>query len=586
MSLLNLRNIVLIICWAALIAVITYFSSSLTGTLIAGALATLLFGFLIYDSNNNLKKAEMSFEYLKRGILGDYRALSEALKIGRDFAHFVENAVKSGRVDRAEILAMQKKMLADHPEFIGTSMVIEPNALDGADERYRNAAGHDANGCLIPYYYYNDDGTISFESLYGEPHKEDYYTYSRSKNATTILKPYDWEIEGKGVTIKMTSAAVRIACGKRFIGFVYVDIQLKDIKEIYDEVILYKNRYAHLSLDNVQRNISSYPGVFGILGQAIKASSNNQKEILNGLLQTSEQVSRISDKLKNAASTSFNASSAVARTIDELARSTGAQAANTQQGSAMIHQFGEIVEQDQVMLQQLNDATKVVEQMRDDGSAAVRELISRTQKRETFDENIKQGIENTNASAEKINSASQVIQDIASQTNLLALNAAIEAARAGEAGRGFAVVAEEIRKLAEQSSVSAKGINEVVQELQQNSQKAVEIMNISAQIAQEQAASVNLTGEKFDEIAKAIANTEENIAFLNNSGKKLTNGSATVIDVFSNMSAISQQNAAASQEIAATSEEVTESMKTISEDSNQLSTVAKALNSAIDKFSE
>lgn len=45
-----------------------------------------------------------------------------------------------------------------------------------------------------------------------------------------------------------------------------------------------------------------------------------------------------------------------------------------------------------------------------------------------------------NESAEKIEVASQMIQNIADQTNLLALNAAIEAARAGEAGRGFAVL--------------------------------------------------------------------------------------------------------------------------------------------------
>lgn len=60
---------------------------------------------------------------------------------------------------------------------------------------------------------------------------------------------------------------------------------------------------------------------------------------------------------------------------------------------------------------------------------------------------------------------SQLIRDISSRSNVLGLNAVLEAARAGAAGRGFSVVAEEIRKLSNTTSTSAKDIFRILDEM-------------------------------------------------------------------------------------------------------------------------
>ncbi|RJR50744.1 MAG: methyl-accepting chemotaxis protein [Desulfobacteraceae bacterium] len=70
---------------------------------------------------------------------------------------------------------------------------------------------------------------------------------------------------------------------------------------------------------------------------------------------------------------------------------------------------------------------------------------------------------------ERMQNITQIITTItkvANQINLLSLNAAIEAEKAGEYGIGFSVVAREIRRLADQTAVSALDIEGMIKETQ------------------------------------------------------------------------------------------------------------------------
>jgi methyl-accepting chemotaxis protein len=116
----------------------------------------------------------------------------------------------------------------------------------------------------------------------------------------------------------------------------------------------------------------------------------------------------------------------------------------------------------QQIAQASQDQTEVAQEARATASETIQIVAEASEALQNTVTTMGDQVEHLAERSSDIRRCADSVDQIAAQTNLLALNAAIEAARAGEHGRGFAVVAEEVRKLADQSSVAARQINEFV----------------------------------------------------------------------------------------------------------------------------
>lgn len=187
-------------------------------------------------------------------------------------------------------------------------------------------------------------------------------------------------------------------------------------------------------------------------------------------------------------------------------------------------------------------------------------------------------------SAQTIGQISLTISQFSRQTNLLALNAAIEAARAGEQGRGFAVVADEVRKLANESSVAVNQIGEIVNKIQSETKEALTSMRQSCEYAGQGVDAAAGSGQAFSRIAVAVGHVQQEAGRIQIQTEKQVQLCQTAMEAMTSSNQLAMQTSAHAQEITSISQEQAQIALEMNHSTEKLRELSSRLDSMVTQF--
>lgn len=322
----------------------------------------------------------------------------------------------------------------------------------------------------------------------------------------------------------------------------------------------------------------------GMIADATKVLVDAMYYIVVDLKEKSEQLQKTASAMRENSAAVSEAVKSVETAMQEIANGAGSQADETNNASKRVVQIGNQIAAVKEKSLQLSDIAAQINTSGAEALHTLQILVGINERVQVAAEQINSQTLNTNESVLKIRDAAQLITSIAEETNLLSLNASIEAARAGEQGSGFAVVAGQIKKLAEQSNDSAKDIDEIIDDLLQESSCAVQTMNEVREIVQEQNEHLEDTKECFAKVNHNVDVMQEEISNIEYTISDMDEERSSVVDAVQNLTAIAEENASGSEESLSETEAVNKMTQNVAEAAKALEQLAYEFEKDISIF--
>ena len=511
---------------------------TLRGKLTAMTLATIialvvLFVFLLIDGK-------------QRMMLDRQDKVRNLVEVAHATAAHYEAEARAGRMDEAEAkrsaMAAIRDMRYDKIEYfwindLNDIMVMHPYKpeLDGKKLDQMK----DANGKLL-FLEFNKvvraQGAGFVDYLWPKPGAANNDGVPKISYVAGF-QPWGWVI-GSGIYIDDVDAAFRRDAlklglwGAAIGGFIAISLLLVSrniINTLGGDPAVATSVTRRIAAGDLSTNVSCPPGDslladIGRMQDTLRAmistildNAEHVSSAVNQLLSAAEEVADRSQRQSDAASSMAASVEEMAVSIDQV-RENATEAHSISENSASVSEKGAaVIHSAASEMRQISEAVQASSEI----------------------------VEDLGRQSDQITSIVNTIREIADQTNLLALNAAIEAARAGEQGRGFAVVADEVRKLAERTSLSTTEIATMVTRIQQGTRGAVASMQAGVAKVGSGVELASQAGESINSIRDGAQRVSQVVNSISDSISEQSHASNDIAHKIETIAQMSEESAAA-----------------------------------------
>ena len=322
----------------------------------------------------------------------------------------------------------------------------------------------------------------------------------------------------------------------------------------------------------------------GLLCTHLTLMIEHTKQLIEKIKETAGSLSQAATGITEASITFVKASENIKTATSEIESGINEQAQDSIKSTEQMDSLSQKIQYVHENAQNIHEIANKTKESVLNGNQSLEQIQETTKLTTNSTEEFLRKVQLLETKSKSIGSIVTVINEISEQTNLLSLNASIEVARAGEAGRGFGVVAQEIRKLAEQTMLSAKKIDDIILDIIKETESTAAVAKKAEVYVKEQQEIVHNTESTFQVMNQQVVILNDELNAILQNLLAMEEMRSTTLDSIRDISAISQQTAASSSVLSDTASKQFEVVTDLTSMAESLSNYASELENCVKEF--